>query len=162
MRAINKLKKEDHLVIEKIIKMVNGETETVQENYFQTTPFLTETGFMNSQKMIGDFLVGYVSKPMIETPLIGERGNQAITYTGPKGKGMGFGLILIDYRTKAPLLSLYVDKTATGYSYESARFENGAWVNGINANFNATSQKEFLEDVAENLDTDVRWFTDKY
>jgi hypothetical protein len=99
---------------------------------------------------------------MIETPLIEEKGNNIKLYVSPKGKGMGFGLIFIDYRKKNPLLVLYVDKTQTGYSYESARFDNGTWVDGLSLNFNANTLKEFLEDISENLDNDVRFFTNKY
>ena len=162
MKTLNKLRKEEHPVIDKIISGVNGETLNVSEDYFGGTVFLNEYDFINSQKMISDFIVGSVKKPMIETPLIEEKGNNIKLYVSPKGKGIGFGLIFIDYRKKNPLLVLYVDKTQTGYSYESARFDNGTWVDGLSLNFNASTLKEFLEDISENLDNDVRFFTNKY
>jgi hypothetical protein len=162
MKALHMLKSTDHSVIEKVFKSVTNDKENVSENFFEGTVFSTPLEFSKMQKMIGDSLVASISKEMIETPLINERGNASILYTSSTEKGMGFGLIFIDYRKKNPLLVLYVDKTQTGYSYESARFDNGTWVDGLSLNFNASTLKEFLEDISENLDNDVRFFTNKY
>ncbi len=162
MRAINNLKREDSPIIEKIFKIFGNENPNVSENFFASTVFSTDANFLLLQKSIGDELVGRVGKPMVETPLTYERMNQSLLYTSSKEKGMAFGIIFIDYRKKNPLLAIVVDKSTDGYSYQSTRFENGSWSNGLSETFDANTVREFIDGIVVNLDIDVKYFTDKY
>jgi hypothetical protein len=160
MRNLYKLKPEDHQIIDTIFKIVKD--ELISNTTFESTVFLHADKFKKSNKMIGDALVGKISKPMVETPLIAERGNTSILYISPTNSYMDFGIILIDYRKKHPLLTLTVTPSEEGYSYKSARFENNVWSNGISNEFTAESLSEFIDKIAESLNEDVKYFTDKY
>lgn len=157
MRAINKLKKEDHVVISKLFDVIEGKTTG---SY--AAPFESFESFNNSMNKLSGLLIGKVSKSMIETPLINERSNSSKIYSADKDKGLSFGMVFVDYRGGDPLMSFIVEKDSDGFVYKSCRKVSGEWVDGSSREFNSNSFDELSSNLSELLDTDVKWFTDKY
>jgi hypothetical protein len=162
MRNLFKLNPQNHEVIAKIIAANNNETSKVDENYFEETVFKSVSNFVQLQKIISDLFTGVVSKELVETPLISERGNSSLLYTSTPDRGMRIGIIFIDYRKKNPLLVICLDKNESGYTYQSTRFENNQWNDGIDFAFDAETFNDFVINVSTKIREDVVYFTGKY
>jgi hypothetical protein len=157
MRAINKLKKENHTVIASLFDIVESKTTG---SY--AAPFESFESFNNSMNKLSSLLIGKVSKSMIETPLINERSNSSKIYSADKDKGLSFGMVFVDYRGGDPLMVFTVEKDSDGFIYKSCRKVSGEWVDGSSQEFIGSSFDELSSNLSELLDTDVKWFTDKY
>jgi hypothetical protein len=157
MRAINKLKKEDHAVISKILDVVESKTTGIYEGIFENFK-----SYDLQMSKLSDLLIGRVSKSMIETPLINERFNGSKIYSSEKDKGISFGMVLVDYRGGSPLMAFVVERDSDGFIYKSCRKISGEWINSSNQEFSGSSFDELSSNLVELLDNDVKWFTDKY
>lgn len=154
MKSINQLKSSDHAVIEKLIKVSTGETQSVD---YSTTVFENQDGYSRMMNLVGETIIGSQIKNLVETPLIAERGNLNRTYFSAPNKGVGFGYIFIHYTKRNPLLALIVDKDETGYTYSSCKYDDvtGSWQDYSTATTSAESVNELVQFVISNLSNDV-------
>jgi hypothetical protein len=144
-------------VVEKSLQIAKSDLDNVDDNYYAETVFGSRIEFEKSMKSFDNFIFGSIRRKIHETPLIPDRGATKKVLFPRRTKGVAFTFYLNDYKTNKPLLAVVVDKTESGYSYNSAVYDTQTkdYTDRTQALSTATTTNELLEFVVEKLNADI-------
>lgn len=157
---IEVLKNIDNTIAKTLVSIVDQTLPAVEDAYYETTVYKSKQEYTKNQYQVRQAFTNHFTKELVETPLTFVRGNLGTVWNASAGTGITAGTVLIDYRTKNPLLLIVIDKNGTTYRYQSAKYNTTT--NTYDQLTNKTKAAKSIEELAkftsDNVAKDITTF----
>ncbi len=160
---ISLIKEIDNSLIKKLVQISEGTTDTVDNEYYSSTVFGTYKEYKSSMEVYENVLIGSTIKKVWNSVLIFEKGNDRKLYSCSENKGIAFGWVMIDYRTRVPLVCIVVDKDGSKYSYNSVTYDakSKAYISSVSDSIKPKDTKTLLDFISASFNKDLDKFPDQ-
>jgi hypothetical protein len=121
---MSSLKNINNPISDGVLNLMTKNLASVEDSYYEETVWTSKENYSKLVGTLRTSLESNFGKQLVETPLTFLRGQHGSTFLADPGKGISCGTVLIDYIKKTPLLVVLIDKSTSGYSYKSLKFNN--------------------------------------
>jgi hypothetical protein len=162
--VLNNLSKIENEVASKLLDIFYGKQEKVEDGFYESTVFGSESNYDKLKNSMNGLVVGSVHKKIVETPLVFIRAKENPVFCSQKEQGIAFGFTLVNYKNNYPLLLVVVDKDGSKYKYKSMKYdvETNTFVDSISQSKSCADFDKLMKHVLDNLEEDVKQWINKY
>jgi hypothetical protein len=162
--VLNNLSKIDNEVASKLLDIFYGKQEKVEDGFYESTVFLSESNYDKMKNSINGSIVGSVHKKIVETPLVFIRSKENPVFCSQKEQGIALGFTLVNYTNNLPLVIAIVDKDGAKYKYKSIMYDvdTKTYIDSITSSKSCSDFEKLIKHINENLEKDVNKWYKKY
>lgn len=154
--VVTNLKKMENPISDKLLSIFDNTQTKVDSSFYTSTIFQSWMKYRDVMDSSCSDVEARLSKTVWNTPLSFVRGNCTTIFYSTDNQGVDFGITMVDYRTKKPLIVITVEKKSD-YQMKSLCFEKGQYVEKT-TNVNPSNTKDLYESFFNELSSLVNKF----